>query len=401
MFDFWVPALGLIVAVGTVLLQALRRARPSSGAEEAADLRVYRDQLAEVNRDLARGVIAPDEGARLRAEVARRLLDADRASGRAAPTQSTKSWLPAGLVLGMLGSAVAGYVWLGAPGYPDLPIKERLNRATEIYLNRPGQEVAEASAGIKGDTPQDKDEAALLEQLRAAVAARPDDLQGHQLLAKSEMAVGNWPGARKAYEQAVELMGAQASPQDHAQLAEIMILAAGGLVTSQAEAELVTTLNADPKNGAARYYSGVMLAQVGRPDQAFALWRPLLDESTAADRWYAPIRQEIEELAQAAGIEYALPEAKGPDAAAVAAASQMTPKERQDMIKGMVGGLEARLMGQGGSAEDWAKLVNALAVLGDGTRALKAFDAGQVALSGDAAGLAVLKDAAKAAGITR
>ncbi len=66
-----------------------------------------------------------------------------------------------------------------------------------------------------------------------------------------------------------------------------------------------------------------------------------------------------------AGIKYQLPDAKGPNADDVANAATMTPAERQDMIKGMVGGLETRLMTDGGPLEDWLKLMNALAVLGD------------------------------------
>ncbi len=413
MLEFWVPAVGLVAASGAVLLAALRRGGPQGAGAEAADIRVYKDQLAEVARDLERGTIDADEGARLRAEVARRLLGADRVLP--APTEAiTGGVAPAALVAGVLAACVAGYFWLGAPGYPDLPIAARLDRATEFYNSRPTQEAAEAAAGLTGSLPQSDEEAALLTRLRAAVAARPDDLPGHQLLARTEMSVGNYRGARQAYQRVIELTGAQATPADHAALAEVMIMAAGGTVTPQAEAELVTVLKADPRNAVARFYSGVMLAQVGRPDKAFALWRPLLEESTPQDPWYEPIRTQIEDMAQAAGIDYVLPEAarpeaalpeasgpeaSGPDAGDIAAAGEMTPEQRQDMIRAMVDGLEARLLAEGGTAEDWAKLVNALGVLGEADRAATAFAAGQKALAGDKAGLFALQQAAQAAGV--
>jgi cytochrome c-type biogenesis protein CcmH len=61
-----------------VLVAALRKA-PRPGAESAeADLAVYKDQLAEIERDLARGTIGAEDATRLRAEVGKRVIEADR-----------------------------------------------------------------------------------------------------------------------------------------------------------------------------------------------------------------------------------------------------------------------------------------------------------------------------------
>ena len=395
--EFWIPALGLLLAVAMVLLRALRQP-PHLDTSRDADQRVYRDQLAEVERDIAKGSIAAEDGARLRAEVARRLLDADRAAQIPPPPPASRSLTPMVLVLILLGAGFASYYfWLGAPGYPDLPLTQRLARATEFYNARPSQDAAETRIGAQGILPTDPAAADLLQQLRAAVATRPDDLRGHQLLAKSEADIGNLSGARAAFERVVAILGDQATPQDHVQLAELMIAAAGGIVTPQAEVELVKTLTADPTNAVARYYSGLMLAQIGRPDQAFALWRPLLEESSPTAPWYPAIRDQIEGLAQAAGVNYTPPDPKGPDAAAIADAAQMTPEDRQAMINDMVAGLEQRLLTEGGAAQDWAKLITALTVLGDNARLATALAAGQAALANDPAGLAALTAAAATA----
>ncbi len=397
--EFWIPALGLLVAVAVVLLRAFQ-VPPEDQDPSAADQRVYRDQLNEVDRDIAKGSVSPEEGERLRAEVARRLLETNRTQ-QVQPTQTSSSGpVPYVLTLALLAAGLGSYYfYLGAPGYPDLPLTERLARAADFYNTRPTQDQAEAAIGPQGTLPTDPAELALLTQLRTAVASRPSDLEGHQLLAKTEAGLGNLSGARAAYQQVVALLGDKATAEDHAQLAEVMIAAAGGQVTPQAEAELVATLNADPRNGVARYYSGLMLAQVGRPDKAFALWRPLLEESGPDAPWYTAIRDQIEDLAAAAGVNYTLPAAegdgaKGPDAAAVQAAGEMTAQERQDMIKGMVGGLEQRLLADGGTPEDWAKLVTSLGVLGETDRAKTALEAGRKALAGDEAALAILNAAA-------
>jgi cytochrome c-type biogenesis protein CcmH len=81
----------------------------------------------------------------------------------------------------------------------------------------------------------------------------------------------------------------------------MMILAAGGYVSPEAEAALVRGLELQPRNGTARYYAGLMYAQQGRPDLAFPIWRNLLAESTPDAPWLDPIRLQIEEVAALAG----------------------------------------------------------------------------------------------------
>jgi cytochrome c-type biogenesis protein CcmH len=143
-----------------------------------------------------------------------------------------------------------------------------------------------------------------------------------------------------------------------------------------------------------------MFAQVGRFDRAFELWEPLLREGPADAPWMEPIRAGLQDVADRAGIKYQLPDAKGPNADDVANAATMTPAERQDMIKGMVGGLETRLMTDGGPLEDWLKLMNALSVLGDKPRAKAAYDAAAQRFASDTAAMAKIESAASDAGIT-
>ena len=80
---FWLFAFALTLTVALAILRPFWRARPAT-AEPAAsyDLRVYRDQLTEVDRDLARGIITPAEAERLRVEIGRKVLEADRTLSR-------------------------------------------------------------------------------------------------------------------------------------------------------------------------------------------------------------------------------------------------------------------------------------------------------------------------------
>ena len=400
---FWIAAAGMALAVLAVLAAALRSGTREALAEGGEDQRVYRHQLDEIARDRQRGVIAAEEAERLRAEVARRLLEADRAgNGQAGNRQAGKPQAGRGLALGVMVVAVAAagvlYNRIGAPGYPDLPLSERLALAETSYNARPTQDAAEAlTPPSVAPAAVDPTYLEMMDKLRAAVASRPTDVQGLTLLASNEAALGNFAAARKAQQRLVAALGDKATAPDHAALAEAMILAAGGVITKDAEAELVATLNLDPSHGPARYYSGLMFAQTGRPDRTFALWQPLLEQSAPDDPWVAPIRAQLQGVAAAAGVNFDLPEANGPDAAEVAAAAAMSGEDHQAMITGMVEQLAARLEADGGPVADWAQLVTSLAVLGDLDRRAETLATAREKFAGDTAALAVLDQAAAAA----
>lgn len=396
---FWAAVATLTAGVAAILLQAYRRGETATDSDAA--LKVYRDQLAEVDRDLARAVISPAEADRVKVEVSRRLLDADRtrpvqgASRKAAVVPMSLALLVAA------GAALYLYDRLGAPGYGDQPLSDRLAAAEQTYRDRPGQAAAEAAAPAPAAAPQpDAEFTALMEKLRAAVAARPDEPQGLALLAKNEAQLGNYIAARKAQEHLVKLLGDKATANDHAGLAQTMIFAAGGVVTPEAEQHLIRALQLDPANPLARYFSGLMFAEIGRPDRAFALWEPLLREGPADAPWIAPIRGMLQDTADAAGIKYQLPDVKGPSAEDVANAGEMTAQDRQDMIKGMVAQLETRLTSEGGPVEEWVKLITSLAVLGEKDHAKAIYEQAVQTFSTDDAALGKIEAAASDAGVT-
>ena len=214
----------------------------------------------------------------------------------------------------------------------------------------------------------------LLGQLRTTVAQRPDDIQGHTLLMQQERRIGNFIAAKDAQLRIATLKGDSVNTQDLADLGELQVLAAGGYVSPEAEMSLRASLAQDATNGTARYYLGLMLLQTGRPDQAFRIWDDLLRAGPEDAPWIPPIVAQIEELAELAGVSYALPEIgssalRGPSAEDIDNARDMTPAERMDMIGSMVSGLSQRLAEEGGPARDWARLISSLGVLGEWERA--------------------------------
>lgn len=408
-WGFWVAAGGMTLAVAGMMALAIAGQRGDIEENAAAyDLRVYRDQLREIDKDLARGVIGADEAERLRAEVSRRVLEADRALQAAAAGQSetgpARKVVALALALAVSAGAFLVYRDLGAPGYPDLPLKARIAASDELRANRPSQTEAEAQTPARPQPEISAEFAALMDQLRRTLQNRPGDLQGFQLLARNEANLGNLAAAWAAQERVVALQGDAAPAQDHAVLAELMILAAGGYVSPEAEAVLQNALARDRNNGLARYYWGLMLLQVGRADQAFPVWRGLLESSAPTDPWVPFLRQSIMDVSILAGVEYALPpeaaaEAPGPDAAAMDAAAGLSPEERAAMIRGMVDGLGERLAREGGTAEEWARMIGALGVLGETDRARLIWQEAQRNFVGRDADLEVIRAAAVTAGV--
>lgn len=404
MLGFWAAAGGMSAAIAALFLLAMARARAEIASAADYDLKVYRDQLSEIDRDLARGTLAPEEAERLRTEVSRRLLEADR-HAQSATRSAGKGGIAiaVALILALIGGAYWTYTRLGAPGYPDLPLALRFQMSEEMRAARPSQQEMEATAQRPAPVEPDAQFAELMDRLRQAVADRPDDAQGLQLLAANEARLGNLPAARAAMENLLRVKGDTATAEEHAALAELMIMAAGGRVSPEAEEVLTRALTRDAANPTARYYYGLMAAQVGRFDRTFALWRPLLDEGPQDAPWIAPIRAQIEDVAMRAGIQFTLPPAEGlpgPDAGAMAAAEDMSPEDRQAMIEGMVAQLGERLANEGGTVEEWARLISSLAVLNRKDEAQEIYAEALTKFEGSPSQQSFLREQALNAGLT-
>lgn len=406
---FIIPALALCAVVVALVVLGLRHGSQLAAAElgEKREIRLYADQLKEIERDRERGLIAPDEAERLRTETARRLLAADRRTA-SAPGESPRAMKGLALALALAVPLGAGalYAGLGTFDYADQPLARRFDEATERRAERPRQAAMEASWQADPARPPapevDPEYLALMEQLRAAVAQHPDDPRGLRLLAENEGRIGNHGASAEAWVRLIEIEGAAAPVEDLVALAETMVLATGGLVSPEAEAVLEHILQRDPRNGTGRYYLGLMFAQTGRPDLTFRLWRGLLEDSEPDDPWVPPIRATIEELADIAGVRYTLPPViggRGPSAGDVAAAAELSDEERQQMIGGMVEGLAARLANQGGPAEDWARLIGALGVLGERERARAIWAEARLVFADQPQALELIDGAARAQGI--
>ena len=411
---FWIlisfVALAMTALLGLVLLRAHSVGEPPA----AYDLRVYRQQLSDVDKDLQRGVINESDAQRIRTEVSRRILAADaqlqnQNSGSTQPKGLSRATVLLSAAL-LTGGTLLLYAVLGAPGYGDMGLASRIEAADLYAQTRPNQAEAESKVPAQTNPDIEPGYADLVEQLRQTAGQRPDDAQGQALLAQHEANLGNFVAAYQAKENYIRIMSGDLEPQDYGELAELMIMAAGGYVSPEAEELLDGTLQLDPRNGPARYYYGLLQGQLNRPDIAFRIWADTLRQGPKGAPWIDGIEAQIEEMAFRAGVDYnpitppAAPDAAGPALAGpsaedLSAAQEMTMDERQEMIQGMVARLSDRLATEGGTAPEWAQLIGALGVLGEQERAKAIYSEAKTRFASDAEALAKLEAAASMAGL--
>lgn len=398
---FWLIAISLVAIVGVPMGAILLRRDQTVTKAAEQDMGIYKDQMAEVDRDLARGVINEDEAKNARTEVARRLLSADK---RAASEVSATAASPTAnkIGLGVVVASLLGAVWLyteiGVPGMRDLPLTERLAAEQQARDARPDQTAAEAVAP-KLDVEADPDHENLVAQLREAVDRNPQDATGLRLLVDNEARLGNLIAARDAQERLMAVLGESAKSSDYTDTGEIMILAAGGYVSPQAESALVQALNRDPRDPRARYYSGLALAQTGRADVAYRMWSALLEEGPQNAPWIPLIQSQIVQVARAAGIPLTTQTLPGPSSDDIENASEMSDADRENMIRGMVAGLSDRLATEGGTPTEWARLIRAYGVLGERGSANTVWQEAKETFKNDPNAMTLLTEAARAAEI--
>ena len=368
------------------------------------DLALYKDQLREVDSDLARGVLSETESESARLEISRRILAADKRAqmetlANPAPSIINKL-LAAFVILTVLTGSLGIYANLGEPNLPDRPLVARLAAAQEARAQRLSQEDAEVQVpDEKINIPEDY--LKLVKKLREAIKKRPNDEQGLRLLALHEFRIGKYRAARKAHTRIMKVVGDKVTAKDYIDFAEVMILATNGYVSPEAEITLSQALKLKPNDGRTRYYSGLAMAQNGRADVAYRLWEELLKEGPQDAAWIPLIKSQIDDVARLAGINMSNQPLPGPTTDQINAASEMTKEGRKKMIRGMVSGLGERLATNGGTMNEWARLIRALGVLGETARASEIWNEAKDVFSDNPKALNLLLEAAQAAEISQ
>jgi len=343
-------ALMTVAAVCAVLWPLGRKDGAPGGG---SDRLVYQDQLLEIERDRAAGLIGTAEAESARIEISRRLLAAaDAENSSAVPSSAGR------LTFRHRAAAVIAAVLLPAIGLG-------------FYLALGSPDIPSQSAFARIDTPLGAQSiGSLVAQVEAHLASNPNDGAGWEVVAPVYMRLGRFNDAVAAWRKTIALKGDNATRE--AALGEALVAAANGVVTDEALAAFQHAVASDPHEPKANYFLGLADEQAGKRDAAVAKWRALLDSAPPDAPWAGFVRDALARVT-AAGTSAG--------AAAGATANGANSAQNSEMVRGMVQRLADRLHTSGGDVDEWLRLVQAYIVLGDRDKAKDAVTDAKRALS--------------------
>lgn len=347
---FWVLAAAMTAVATLALLGPLLRARSTVIAPASHDAEVYRDQLAEVDRDLAAGSIEPAQAEVAKTEISRRLIAASRkaeAEGEAAPLASrrlTSRLAMAAIIIFIPAIALSAYVTLGSPGMGEEPLAARMANPS-----------ANSDIGI------------LIAKAEQHLAENPDDGRGWDVLAPVYLRTGRLEDAARAFRKAISLLGPTATRQSG--LGEALVSASDGVVTDEARLVFESARELDPGDPRPAFYLAIAMAQEGRKADAKAAFQALADSSPPDAPWLPAIRQQMAAIDRSSEANAPAIALGNPTQADITAAAGMAPADRMAMINSMVAGLEARLKDNPDNIEGWLRLIRSQVVIGDAAAA--------------------------------
>jgi len=359
-----------LLAAALVAAPLVRRAgRPAPRRDY--DLRVYRAQLEELTREQERGLLGEREAVAARIEVERRMLAA--AAGRPRRQDAVVPGTPWPAVIALLVAlpALAGglYWHLGSPGQPDAPFAGRAEERRQLAATGAGSEGALASV------------ATMIADLEARLEADPDDLESWLRLSRAYALTRQFERAAERYRQAIARHQGVAALQSG--LGEALVMAGGGVVSPEARAAFERAIELDSGDARARFYAGLAMVQRGERRHALDAWAALIADAPGDAPWLPDLRLQAATLAEELGLDpdEALPAPgaataaapDGPSPGQMRAAEDLPPAEREEMVRGMVAGLAARLERQPDDLEGWRMLGRSWGVLGEPERAADAY----------------------------
>lgn len=275
MTQFAIFATLLIVVVAAFILPplwlGLRAPKPRADRKEA-NLAIFRDQLAELERENTEGSLAAADFEQAKRELQRRLLeeiDPSAADGVAATHgPSRKMAITILLLLPVLG--LLGYGMLGNPKALD-----------------PTQ-----TAAPQQMTPEKINE--MVASLAEKMKAKPDDMQGWLMLARSYKSLGRYDEAVQAFAKAEKAINDE--PDLLASYAETIAMANGKGITGKPIQLVERALKIDPKHGHSLFLAGAAAMEAGDNKKGIVYWEALLEQVEPGSEIDQMLRSGIEKM---------------------------------------------------------------------------------------------------------
>jgi len=295
-----------------------------------------------------------------RAEAARRLIAVASGRSQGPPPAAWRARVAAAalIAVGLPAIAFPLYARIGRPTMPDQPLASR-----RIGPHNAG-EIEAAVAAVE-----------------RRLIAKPDDGKGWAVIAPVYMRLERYSDAAHAYAEALRLLGED--PLRRSAYGEALVAAASGVVTDEARQQFVRALAEEPGQPQARFYLALATEQDGKKAEAIRDYQSLIADSPPDAPWRGVVNARLAAL-------------EGKPAPAQEAD---IPESQRPMIEGMVNRLATRLASNGGSVDEWRRLIRAYTVLHEADKAKAALADAHKALASNANAVASLDALARDLGL--
>lgn len=275
---FLIVAVLLVIVTLAILLPPLwRTPKAEGGANQSQfNLAIFRDQLAELERDRSDGALAEDDFEQAKSELQRRMLEEVQPDPSASTIEQGGRKTVFALLVAVPLLAMLGYGLLGNP------------KAFDPLLTQ-------APSGVSSQQIED-----MLAKLVERLKSNPGDTKGWIMLARSYKAMGRMPEAADAYGRAV----AQ-TDQDAALLtdyAETLSQMNGGSLLGKPSELIAQALKIDPEDPQTLFMAGLAASEKSNFGVAAEHWSKLLSKLEPGSEDYTTLEDYIAKARQAAGL---------------------------------------------------------------------------------------------------
>lgn len=286
MTSFWVVA--GILTIGALLFivpTLLSKGTSRTGViRKAANVSIYRDQLAELESDLRSDVLSKEQYDQSKRELQQRMVQ-DVPEG-----ESLASMVITGsnrgniatitvLMLAIPLMAVSLYLWIGnTKGLTPQPISEQQSPMS-------GSE-SESESGHQNFS-------SVLDSLIARLREQPDDVEGWIMLGRTYAIMQRFNEAKIAYERVIAL--SPESPELLVDYADIVAMTNGGSLQGEPMELVNKALSLSPKNPKALALAGTAAFEQKNFKQAASYWEKLLVQIPPESKLAQSVKESITE----------------------------------------------------------------------------------------------------------
>lgn len=273
MILFWAIGGALAaLALLLVLRPLLARRAGARVSRKAGNIAIYRDQLRELDADLAAGKLAQADHERARTELESRLLEEVDAAEDAAPRRGGRG---VAVLVGVAvpACALALYLFIGSP------------RAVDPRADPDAVSAAQIEA--------------MVERLAARLRENPEDADGWKMLGRSYAVLGRFAEAVDAYAKAA--VRAPRDAQLLADFADALAMARGQNLQGEPEQLIQRALQIDPNNPKALALAGTVAFDRKEFAAAAGYWQRMLPLVPPGSEDARAIQANVDEARQRAG----------------------------------------------------------------------------------------------------